>query len=34
MTQFLLKNAGFMPVFEFLFFLTVGVTAGSAGLLQ
>ena len=34
MTQFFLKNAGFMPVFEFLFFLTVGVTAGSAGLLS
>jgi len=29
-----MKNAGFMPVFEFLFFLTVGVTAGSAGLLS
>jgi len=34
MTQFLLKNAGFMPIFEFVFFLTVGVTAGSAGLLS
>ncbi len=34
MTQFLLKNAGFMPVFEFIFFLTVGVTAGSLGLLS
>ena len=33
MIQFLLKNAGFMPVFEFLFFLTVGFTAGSLGLL-
>tara|TARA_B100001057_G_scaffold484411_1_gene562459 strand:+ start:458 stop:562 length:105 start_codon:yes stop_codon:yes gene_type:complete len=33
MTQFLLKNAGFMPIFEFVFFLTVGVTAGSLGLL-
>ena len=32
MTQFLLKNAGFMPIFEFVFFLTVGISAGSAGL--
>jgi len=34
MTQFLLKNAGFMPIFEFVFFLTVGISAGSVGLLQ
>jgi len=33
MTQFLLKNAGFMPIFEFVFFLTVGISAGSVGLL-
>jgi len=33
MTQFLLKNAGYMSVFEFIFFLAVGVTAGSLGLI-
>jgi len=33
MTQFLLKNAGFMPVFEFVFFCGVGFTAGSMGLI-
>tara|TARA_R100001510_G_C7569402_1_gene146399 strand:- start:199 stop:300 length:102 start_codon:yes stop_codon:yes gene_type:complete len=33
MTQFLLKNAGYMSVFEFIFFLAVGITAGSLGLI-
>jgi len=33
MTQFLLKNAGYLPIFEFLFFLTVGITCGSLGLI-
>tara|TARA_Y100000766_G_scaffold161034_1_gene138325 strand:+ start:399 stop:500 length:102 start_codon:yes stop_codon:yes gene_type:complete len=33
MTQFLLKNAGFMPVFEFIFFVAVGITAGSLGMI-
>ena len=33
MTQFLLKNAGYFSVFEFIFFLVVGVTAGSLGLI-
>jgi len=33
MTQFLMKNAGYMPVFEFFFFLTVGVTAGTLGII-
>jgi len=33
MTQFLLKNAGYMSVFEFIFFVVVGVTAGSLGLI-
>jgi len=33
MTQFLLKNAGYYPIFEFIFFLTVGITAGSLGML-
>jgi len=33
MTQFLLKNAGYMSVFEFIFFVVVGVTAGSLGMI-
>ena len=33
MTQFLLENAGYMSVFEFIFFLAVGITAGSLGLI-
>ena len=33
MTQFLLNNAGYMSVFEFIFFLGVGITAGSLGML-
>ena len=33
MTQFLLKNAGYMSVFEFIFFVVVGITAGSLGLI-
>jgi hypothetical protein len=28
MTQFLLKNAGYLPIFEFLFFVAVGITLG------
>ena len=28
-----LKNAGYLPIFEFLFFLTVGITCGSLGLI-
>jgi hypothetical protein len=33
MIQFLLENAGYMSVFEFIFFLAVGITAGSLGLI-
>jgi len=33
MIQFLLENAGYMSVFEFIFLLVVGVTAGSLGLI-
>ena len=28
MTQFLLNNAGYLPIFEFLFFVGVGITLG------
>jgi len=31
MTQFLFKNAGLMPIFEFAFFLVVGITCGTLG---
>jgi hypothetical protein len=33
MTQLLLKNAGFMPVFEFFGMMTIGIIAGSLGII-